>query len=74
MSGAGRGLALCKNDGKMKITEKILTSGASDIVQLKEKDVLTVLVESGVKVKNINLMGVLLRPKDFITPGTTMGF
>ena len=51
--------------------EKLLEGGRSDIVDLNEDDVLEVYAEGGTKFKDICLMGVLLRPRVFLTPGTT---
>jgi len=51
--------------------EKLLEAGRSDIVDLSEDDVLEVFGEGGSKFKNVSLMGMLLRPRIFITPGTT---
>ena len=52
--------------------EKLIEGGRSDIVDLNEDDLLEVYAEGGTKCKEVNLMGILLRPKAFITPGTTM--
>eukprot|EP00092_Neocalanus_flemingeri_P094180 GFUD01119734.1.p1 GENE.GFUD01119734.1~~GFUD01119734.1.p1 ORF type:complete len:412 (+),score=110.39 GFUD01119734.1:28-1263(+) len=52
--------------------EKLMDGGRSDIVDLNEDDVLEVYAEGGTKFKEVNLMGCLLRPRVFITPGTTM--
>ena len=43
-----------------------------DIVEMDEDDVLQVYGTGGTKFSNSNFMGCLLRPRLFITPGTTM--
>ena len=43
-----------------------------DIVEMDEDDVLQVYGTGGTKFSNTNFMGCLLRPRLFITPGTTM--
>lgn len=57
---------------KLNKQEKVMEGGRCDIVELDEDDVLKVYGSGGTRVKDINLMGVLLRPRMFITPGTTM--
>jgi len=57
---------------KLNKREKLMEGGRSDIIDLDEDDVLHVYGLGGTKVKDVNLMGVLLRPRIFITPGTTM--
>jgi len=52
--------------------QKLLEGGRSDIVDLTEDDILEVFAEEGTKFNDLNLMGFLLRPKVFITPGTTL--
>ena len=52
--------------------EKLLDGGRSDIVDLNEDDILEVYAEGGTKFKDISLMGFLLRPRVFVTPGTTL--
>jgi len=52
--------------------EKLMDGGRSDIVDLNEDDILEVFAEGGTKFKDVNLMGCLLRPRVFVTPGTTM--
>ena len=49
-----------------------MEGGRCDIVELDEDDVLRVYGSGGTRVKDVNFMGVLLRPRIFITPGTTM--
>ena len=51
--------------------EQLLEVGRIDIVDLNEDDELRVFAWSGTKVKDVSLMGMLLRPRIFITPGTT---
>jgi len=51
--------------------EQLLESGRTDIVDLNEDDELRVFAWAGTKVKEVSLMGMLLRPRIFITPGTT---
>ena len=57
---------------KLNKREKLMEGGRCDIIELDEDDVLNVYATGGTKVKDVNLMGVLLRPRLFITPGTTM--
>lgn len=52
--------------------ERVIDAGRSDIVDLNEDDCLKVMSEAGTKAKDISLMGLLLRPRVFITPGTTL--
>ena len=52
--------------------ERLLTPGRSDILELDQEDVLQVRASPGTRLANPNLMGLLLRPRLFITPGTTM--
>lgn len=72
--GGGRveGLSVRKNDHLKNDREKVLECGRTDVVQLKEDDTLRVWLNVGHKVKDISFMGVLLRPSQFITPGSTM--
>jgi hypothetical protein len=63
----GGGLELRRNN-----KDRLLAGGRSDIVELTEDDVLRVWIEEGTRVKEVNLMGVMLRPRLFILPGTTM--
>jgi len=72
--GGGRveGLSVRKNDHLKNDREKVLDCGRTDVVQLKEDDTLRVWLNVGHKVKDISFMGVLLRPSQFITPGSTM--
>lgn len=57
---------------KLNKQERLMEGGRCDIVELDKDDVLKVYGSGGTRVKDINLMGVLLRPRLFITPGTTM--
>ena len=52
--------------------EKLMEGNRSDIVDLNEGDLLQVFAEGGTKIKDVNVMGILLRPRVFITPGTTL--
>jgi len=52
--------------------ECIMESGRCDIIEFNEDDKLEVVAEPGTKASDINLMGLLIRPRVFITPGTTM--
>lgn len=52
--------------------ERLLEHGRCDVIELDEDDELNVYVTKGTRVKDVNLMGFLLRPRLFITPGTTM--
>ena len=52
--------------------EKLMEGRRCEIINLDEDDVLQVYGLGGTKVKDFNLMGVLLRPGIFIMPGTTM--
>lgn len=74
LGGQGKtdGLAVRRNDHAKNDREKILESGRTDVVQLKEDDILRVWVSVGHKVKEVTFMGLLLRPKQFIAPGSTM--
>merc|ERR1719315_379234 len=65
--GHGGGIILKRNN-----KEKLMGGGHCDIVDLNEDDVLEVFSEAGTKLKDVNLAGFLLRPRVFITPGTTM--
>jgi len=65
--GHGGGIILKRNN-----KEKLMGGGHCDIVDLNEDDVLEVFAEAGSKIKDVNLAGFLLRPRVFITPGTTM--
>jgi len=64
------------NSGQVWLTlnkrEKLLDGGRSDIVELDEDDVLQVYCSSGTTVSNVSFVGLLLRPRAFIAPGTTM--
>jgi len=51
--------------------EQLLEAGRTDIVDLNEDDELRVFAWAGTRVKEVSLMGMLLRPRIFITPGTT---
>ena len=51
--------------------EKLLEGGRTDIVELNEDDELRVFGGAGTKVRDVSLMGMLLRPRIFMTPGTT---
>jgi len=57
---------------KLNNHERLMEGGRCDIVELDEDDVLRVYGSGGTRVKDVNFMGVLLRPRIFITPGTTM--
>ena len=57
---------------KTRGRERLLTPGRTDILELDEDDVLEVHCSPGSKLANTNLVGLLLRPRLFITPGTTM--
>jgi len=63
----GGGILLRRND-----KETLMERGHSDIIDLNEDDILSVVGQKGTKANNINLMGCLLRPRVFITPGTTL--
>merc|ERR1712080_289478 len=52
--------------------EVVMEGGRCDIVDLNEDDILRVIGEPGLKAKDISLMGLLIRPRVFITPGTTL--
>ena len=65
-AGGGGGIVLRRN------RDRLFVGGRSDIVELTEDEVLQVWLEEGTKVKEVNLMGVMLRPRLFIIPGTTM--
>jgi len=52
--------------------EKMMVPGRCDIIELDEDDILQVYGTGGTKFSNANFMGCLLRPRLFITPGTTM--
>ena len=52
--------------------EKMMVPGRCDIIELDEDDILQVYGTGGTKISNANFMGCLLRPRLFITPGTTM--
>ena len=45
--------------------------GRTDIVELNEDDELRVFGAAGTKLRDVSLMGMLLRPRIFMTPGTT---
>ena len=49
----------------------MLEGGRTDIVELNEDDELRVFGGAGTKVRDVSLMGMLLRPRIFMTPGTT---
>ena len=49
-----------------------MESNRCDIVDLNEDDLQQVFAEGGTKMKDVSLMGILLRPRVFVTPGTTM--
>lgn len=51
--------------------EKVMDAGRSDIVDLNEDDELRVFAAAGTKLRDVSLMGMLLRPRIFMTPGTT---
>ena len=57
---------------KLNKREKMMIPGRCDIVELDEDDILQVYGTGGTKFSNANFMGCLLRPRLFITPGTTM--
>jgi len=57
---------------KLNNHEKLMEGGRCDIIELDEDDVLRVYGSGGTRVKDVNFMGVLLRPRLFIAPGTTM--
>ena len=63
---AGGGLELRRNK------DRLIGGGRCDIVELTEDDILRVWIEEGTRVKEVNLMGVMLRPRIFILPGTTL--
>jgi len=69
------GANMLNNGGKIILRrnrkEQLLEAGRIDIVDLNEDDELRVFAWSGTKVKDVSLMGMLLRPRIFITPGTT---
>ena len=46
-------------------------AGRSDIVDLNEDDELRVFAAAGSKLRDVSLMGILLRPRIFLTPGST---
>ena len=48
-----------------------MDAGRTDIVDLNEDDELRVFAASGTKLRDVSLMGMLLRPRIFLTPGTT---
>lgn len=62
------GMVLIKRNNK----ETVMDAGRCDIVDLNEDDTLTVIGDTGTKAKDISLMGLLIRPRVFITPGTTL--
>lgn len=66
---------ILNNGGKLVLRrnrkEQLLEGGRSDIVDLNEDDELRVFAWAGTKVKDVSLMGMLLRPRIFITPGST---
>lgn len=62
------GAIILRKDGR----ETLMEAGRCDIVELDEDDTLEVMGETGTKAKDISLMGLLLRPRVFITPGTTL--
>jgi hypothetical protein len=64
--GGGAGIVLCRKK------DRLFVGGRSDIVELTEDEVLQVWMDEGTRVKDVNLMGVMLRPRLFIIPGTTM--
>jgi len=70
------GCNLLSNSGtvvlKRNNKERVMEAGRCDIVDLNEDDCLKVMSEPGTKAKDISLMGLLLRPRVFITPGTTL--
>ena len=51
--------------------EQLLEGNRTDIVDLNEDDELRVFGYAGTKMKDVSLVGMLLRPRIFITPGTT---
>jgi len=57
---------------KLNKREKLMMPGRCDIVEMDEDDVLQVYGTGGTKFSNANFMGCLLRPRLFVTPGTTM--
>ena len=57
---------------KLNNHERLMEGSRCDIVELDEDDVLRVYGSGGTRVKDVNFMGVLLRPRIFIAPGTTM--
>merc|ERR1712002_1454082 len=61
----GGGILLRRND-----KETLMERGHSDIIDLNEDDILSVVGQKGTKAKDISLMGLLIRPRVFITPGT----
>ena len=69
------GANILNNGGKLILRrnskEQLLEAGRTDIVDLNEDDELRVFAWAGTKVKEVSLMGMLLRPRIFITPGTT---
>jgi len=52
--------------------ETLMEAGRCDIVDLNEDDTLRVMGDTGTKATDVSLMGLLLRPRVFITPGTTL--
>ena len=70
------GCKLIGNSGAIMLKrnkrEKLMEGNRCDIVDLNEDDLLQVFAEGGTKMKDVNVMGMLLRPRVFITPGTTM--
>merc|ERR1712002_623525 len=68
------GCHLLSNNGTVALKrnnkEVLMEAGRCDIVDLNEDDILRVIGEPGVKAKDISLMGLLIRPRVFITPGT----
>jgi len=66
---------ILNNGGKLILRrnrkEHLLDVGRTDIVDLNEDDELRVFAWAGTKVKDVSLVGMLLRPRIFITPGTT---
>lgn len=65
---SGAGCVVLKRNSK----ERLMDAGRCDIVDLNEDDTLIVMGEPGTKAKDISLTGLLLRPRVFITPGTTL--
>jgi len=51
--------------------EILFSGGRTDIVELNEDDELRVFGAAGTKLRDVSLMGLLLRPRIFMTPGTT---